>query len=97
MIISPHYEAIKARAIALLTAPEGFNGSTADEIMSCSKWSFHNNIGVALCKARDAIDPVTSRRVGRFNIGNFNKAAREIARHMKERGRHESHLPRSTA
>ena len=95
MIISPHYEAIKARAIALSTAPEGFNGPTADEIMSCNGAS--TTISAWRCARRATIDPVTLCRVGRFNIGNFNKAAREIARHMKERGRHESHLPRSTA
>jgi hypothetical protein len=89
MIVATHYDAIKARAIALLTAPDGFNGRTADEIMSCSGWSMHNNIGVALCRARDEIAPPWgTRRVGSFNIGNFNKAAGEIARYMKEHKRH---------
>lgn len=84
MIISPHYEVIKARAIALLTAAAGFNGFTADEVMSLGKWGTNNNIGVALCKARDAIEPVTTRPRRGFNTGNFRKAEREIAKYMKE-------------
>jgi hypothetical protein len=90
MIIAPSYTKIKLRAVELLTAPEGFNGYSAAEVRSisaCGRSGFHNNIRFALCMARDEIDPVTRSHRGRFNVGNFNKAAREIARELQGRRR----------
>jgi hypothetical protein len=86
MIIAPSYTKIKIRAVELLTSPAGFNGYAAAEIRSvsaCGRYRFHNNIRAALCMARDEIDPATSSRRSQFNVGNFNKAAREIAREIQ--------------
>ena len=91
MNIATNYDAIKARAIALLTAPDGYNGYTVGKNMPETRWGLRTRlVGVALCEARDAIEPRfpitgaprTPRGFTRFNTGNFNKAEGEIAKHI---------------
>ena len=83
MKLSPNYETIKARAIELLTAPDGFNGYGPADIPALDSYARNNNIGVALCIARDEIEPrAAARRPGRFNIGNFNRAAVDLRRYL---------------
>lgn len=85
MKISPYYDAIKTRAIQLLTRRAGFNGYSQEEIKSWRKRDFgvRNCIGVALCTARNEIEYVP-RTINRytFNTGNFKKAQGEITRIM---------------
>ena len=80
---------IKAHALTLLTAKDGFNGLTADEI---ARWKpaerdrLRNAVATALVRARDEhLHPWEVHRA--FGIGKFDKAHREIAKIMKERRR----------
>ena len=47
---------IRARAVELLTTPAGFNGYSAAELRACKGYARHNNVGVAVCRARDAVE-----------------------------------------
>jgi hypothetical protein len=93
MIVSPYYDEIKARAAEMLNNPAGFNGHSQDEMRSWRMrdwWVLLNSAGVALCFARDEVEkrlsadasaPVMNvRKIVRFNVGNFQRAEREIAR-----------------
>ena len=86
MKISPHYDAIKARALELLIGKGGFNGFSVDEMRTLDGWSLRNCVGVALCTARDEQhemqgDPQWSSRF--FTTGNFRKCENEIVRAIK--------------
>jgi hypothetical protein len=76
--------AIKAHAVALLAASTGFNGYAAADVLSGDSNSVRNNIGVALCAARDEMESIAPRRAGRLNKGAFDKAAREIACELRQ-------------
>jgi hypothetical protein len=83
MHISPQYEQIKALAVETLF----------DNLASISRYSLHelrkpknsfalrNAVGVALIRARDKIEGVQYKH--KFNVGNHNKAEREIIKLIK--------------
>jgi hypothetical protein len=48
-----YYVGIKARAVELLTSPDGFNGYTADQIRSWNGGYLRNVIGIAIIHARN--------------------------------------------
>jgi len=86
MRISPHYDAIKSRALQTLHSDRllmisGCN--TLEELCRHeNKLSLWNAVGCALIFARDDIEYET-RDYGSFNKGNFAKAEREITRLLK--------------
>ena len=86
MRISPHYDAIKSRALQTLHSDRllmisGCN--TLEELCRHeNKLSLWNAVGCALIFARDDIEYET-RDYGSFNNGNFAKAEREITRLLK--------------
>jgi hypothetical protein len=93
MIVSPYYDEIKARAVEMLNDPAGFNGHSQNEMRSWRMrdwWELRNSAGVALCLARDEVETrlgadatapaMNVRKIVRFNVGNFERAEREIAR-----------------
>jgi hypothetical protein len=98
MKMSPHYDAIKARALELLRAEGGFNSHSLDELRR-DTWLRHNNIGVALCVAHDEIAKwprleeyastakfhaaCKAVREARFTKANFRKAEAEINRVLR--------------
>jgi hypothetical protein len=71
MKLSPNYEAIRDRAIEILQIPGGGAGDCRP-------------IEGALIQAKKEIEPETAAcRPGRFNLGNFEKAAREVRKHFR--------------
>jgi len=88
MKLSPNYEAIRDRAIEILQAPDGFNGYTSAELRQLcvdpDRWTRSLTIDGALVQAEKEIEPETAAcRPGRFNLGNFEKAAREVRKHFR--------------
>ena len=84
-LLSPHCNTIKARAVELLTSPDGFNGYSAVEITACKGFAKANNVCLALCYARDEIEAGMPREE-RLNKGGFNAVAAAIARELKRIG-----------
>lgn len=96
MKLSPVYDEIKSRALELLNAESGFNGFSREEVWNrnCSRWQRRNNVGVALCMARDEVQrrecKLTAnttldewrdaRRRMKFTSGNFKKAEIELTK-----------------
>jgi hypothetical protein len=77
-----NYTAIKTRALEMLRAGR-INHSSWDDLKALTRqrhrdFALANNIGVALCRAREEIE-IGSGKFG-FNTGNFHLAVREIHR-----------------
>ena len=90
MVISPNYEAIKARALELLSQGDRLDRGSISAALVVARDEMYRDWRYAFQARRDAAHALGKSvefiAMPRFNTSNLNKARSEIAREL--RGRH---------